>query len=284
MDRFSKLNPKAAFLFFILIIAASLILFHPAFLAVSFLSAFCYKVKLEGKTAFSYLFKFILPMTVLIGVFNMFFARYGETVMFSLGENNFTFESLFYGICQGIMFSGVLMWFSCYSQVITSERLFAVFGRFAPNTALVFSMVLSFIPRFKKNLAEIRDARELINDGTSKLKKELSNFSALITMVFEESIETANSMKSRGFSKGRTPYSKYSFSFKDAFIIAVCIICFVFLAVIRFIGKISFIFEPVIIMKSFSFAALAVYIFFAFLPLIIDLTEDIRWLYLKQKI
>lgn len=284
MDRFSKLNPKASFLFFMLIIAASLILFHPVFLSVSFLSAFCYKVKLEGKTAFSYLFKFILPMTVLIGVFNMFFARYGEMVLFSLNENEFTFESLFYGICQGVMFSGVLMWFSCYSQVITSERLFAVFGRFAPNTAMVFSMVLSFIPRFKKNLAEIRDARELIDDGTSKLKKELSNFSALITMVLEESIETANSMKARGFSKGRTPYSKYAFSFKDALVIAFCMICFAVLAVLKFMGKVTFLFEPVITMKCFSFTALAVYILFAFLPLILDFTEDIRWFYLKRKI
>lgn len=284
MDRFSKFNPRVTFLFFMLEIIITLLLFHPVFIAISFLSALFYKIKLEGKSAFSYLFKFILPLVILISVFNMFFARYGETVLFSIGVNHFTLESLFYGFCQGMMFAGVLMWFSCYSIVVTSERMFAVFGRFAPNTALVFSMVLSFIPRLKKNLSEIRDARELIHSKEGKLKKEISNFSALVTMTFEESIETANSMKARGFSKGRTPYSKYRFSVKDAVVIVFCLFCFILLSVLKAVGEITFIYEPVIIMKNFSFSAFAVFLLFSFLPLIIDFTEDMRWLYLKQKI
>lgn len=87
-----------------------------------------------------------------------------------------------------------------------------------PNTALVFSMVLSFIPRLKKNAAEISDARLLI-DGENKIKKSINSFSALITMTLEQSIETADSMKARGYSKDRNIYSKYRFSVQDLLLI-----------------------------------------------------------------
>lgn len=121
-------------------------------------------------------------------------------MLFTIAQTQFTLESLFYGMCQGIMFSAVITWFSCYSQVVTSERFMAVMGRFAPNCALVLSMALSFIPRLKKNAAEINDARMLLDSGSNRLSKSVKNFSALLTLTLEESIDTADSMKSRVFA------------------------------------------------------------------------------------
>ncbi len=284
MDRFSKYNPKVTFLFFILIIVFTLSFFNPFTLSVSLICAILYKFKLDGKKTFSYLMKFIFPLIILVCVFNFIFVHYGATVLFTVNDTVFTFESLFYGLCQGIMFAGVIVWFSCYNAVVTSERFLSVFGKFAPNLALIFSMVLSFIPRMKKNANEISESRMQINYEKSKFKKSISNFSALITMTLEECIEVSDSMKARGFGKGRTVYSKYKFSAHDGVCTALLVIFAASLIIFKAMGLTDFLFDPVIIMEGFSPLSLLVFMLFALLPLIIDFTEDIRWYCLKRKI
>ncbi|MDE6156329.1 MAG: energy-coupling factor transporter transmembrane protein EcfT, partial [Eubacterium sp.] len=249
-----------------------------------FISALCYKFKLEGKRTIAYFIKFIAPLVLLVTAFNMFFTHYGVTVLFTAFDMNFTFEGLFYGFCQGIMISSLIMWFSCYSRVVTSERFLAVFGKFAPNSALVFSMVLSFIPRLRKNASEINDARLLLDDEKSKLKRSIKNFSALLSLTLEQSIEVSDSMKARGFGRGRTSYSKFSFFIADGVCIAAEFIAFAVLCVMRALGKMTFIFEPVIRMDNISVMSIVLFTIFSILPLIVDLTEDMRWFYLKQKI
>lgn len=284
MDRFSKFNPRVTFLFFALITVLTLILFNPVYLAVSFAAALCYKVKLEGRCAIAYFIKFIAPLILLVSIFNMLFTHYGVTVLFTAFDMNFTLEGLFYGLCQGVMISSLILWFSCYSQVVTSEKFLAVFGKIAPNSALVFSMVLSFIPRLRKNAAEIDDARLLIDYEKSKFKRNIKNFSALVSLTLEQSIEVSDSMKARGFGRGRTSYSKYSFSIGDGVCIAAELIAFIVLCVMKALGKMTFIFEPVIRTEHTSVLSIVLFTLFSFLPLIVDLTEDMRWFYLKQKI
>ncbi|MGN0521402.1 MAG: energy-coupling factor transporter transmembrane component T [Eubacterium sp.] len=284
MDAFSKLNPKVTLLFFACVMILSLSLFNPIFLAAGFLCSFFYNVKLRDREAVCSFFKFILPLTAFVAVFNMIFSSYGETVLFSIASRNFTLESLFCGLCQGMMFSCIIMWFSAYSIVVTSDKFLAVFGRLAPNSALVFSMVLSFVPRLKKNIREIDDARNLLCKDESKLKKSISNFSALVTMTLEESIEISDSMKSRNFTSKRTVYSKYSFRASDGVLLFLLLILFVGLIIFKATGKTEFIFEPVVSLGSFSYIAFALYCVISLLPLIVDLSEDVKWYYLKQKI
>lgn len=283
MDRFSKYNPKAAFSFFLIEIVLTIVIFNPIMLAISFLSAFGYKLKLEGRAAFLYLLKFIFPLIALVAVFNFAFSHYGMTVLFTFRDMNFTAESLFYGFTQGLLLGSVIMWFSIYGRVITAERFIAVFGRIMPNTALIFSMVLSFIPRLRKNAGEINDARQLIG-SEGKLKKSMNNFSALITMTLEQSIETADSMKARGYNKGRNIYMKYRFSRNDLLLMLFTFLSGAALIITKAIGYLDFLFDPVIKMKNMPVYAVLIFAVLSLLPVIIDFLEDMRWFYLKRKI
>lgn len=283
MDRFSKYNPKAAFSFFLIEIVLTIVIFNPIMLSISFLSAFVYKLKLEGRAAFLYLLKFILPLIALVAVFNFAFSHYGMTVLFTFRDMNFTAESLFYGFTQGLLLGSVIMWFSIYGRVITAERFIAVFGRIMPNTALIFSMVLSFIPRLRKNAGEINDARQLIG-SEGKLKKSINNFSALITMTLEQSIETADSMKARGYNKGRNIYMKYRFSQNDLLLMLFSFLSGAILIIIKAIGYLDFLFDPVIRVKNVPAYAVLIFAVLSLLPVIIDFLEDMRWFYLKRRI
>ena len=284
MDRFSKYNPKATLLFFVLIIIVTIVSYHPILIAISFVGAFLYKLKLENKKAISYLLKFILPLVLLVSVFNMLFTHYGNTVLFKAFDMNYTLEGLFYGFSQGLMLGAVIMWISNYSSVISAEKFLSVFGRFMPNLALLFSMVLSFIPRLKKNATEINDARLLLDNNESKIKKSINSFSALITLTLEESIEISNSMKSRFYGSKRTVYSKYRICPKDYILIAFELILTAVIIALKLCGYMDFIFEPVISMGDMKLYVPILFALLSLIPIIIDFVEDMRWFYLKQKI
>lgn len=284
MDRFSKYNPKVTLLFYFLVIVVSLSVFNPVYLSISLVSALIYKFMLEGKKAFLSLIKLVFGMVILVGIFNMLFSHRGMTVLFSLSDTNFTLESLVYGLTQGLMFGSVIAWFSCYNSVVSSQMLLAVFGGFLPNTALVFSMVLSFIPRMKKNIREIEQSRILLDNDKGKLKKAISNFSALVTMTLEETIELSDSMRGRGFCNKRTVYSKYRLNLNDVALMLIEVMLALAVVLFKHFGKISAFSIAKMSVGVLSPYALVSYTFFTMLPVIINLKEELKWRYLKQKI
>lgn len=284
MDRFSKYNPKATLLYFVCMITATLLVFNPIYLAISLVAAVCCQLISGRVKECVNAVKLAFPVIVFIGIFNMLFVHKGTTVLFTLYDINFTLESLVYGICQGTLFAAVILWISCYNSVVSAEGFMAVFGRLSPNTVLVFSLTLTFIPRLKKNLNEINDSRALVDTHKSKMKKALSNLSALITMTLEESVETALSMKARGFNNKRTVYAKYRFSMKDALVTAAEIILLAAVLAARLSRKTLFVYEPVIMVPYVSIAAVSAFALLAFMPSIINILENIKWQLSRRKI
>jgi len=284
MDKFSSFNPKVCFLFFVFAVILILLNFNPFFLLVSLLAGLIYNFMLQGKKAVLTFVSFLLPFTLLVALFNMVFTSYGVDVLFSLANKHFTLEGFFYGLCQGVMFSSVILWLSNYSIVMSSDKFMSVFSKLAPNLTLVLTMTFSFIPRLRKNAQEINDARMNIDLGQSKFKKSLDNFSSLVSMTLEESIEISDTMRARNFNSSRKPYSKYRFCSLDL-ILMIFIIALAGCEVIMNIFNVSeFIFDPEIKVISFSLLDFTVFAVFIFIPVIINILEGIKWHILKQKI
>ncbi|MCI5736153.1 MAG: energy-coupling factor transporter transmembrane protein EcfT [Eubacterium sp.] len=284
MDKFSNFNPKVCFLFFVFTVLLILLNFNPIFLCVSLLSGVIYNAMLQGKKTFKTFFTFLLPFTLLVGIFNMAFTSYGVDILFSISNKNFTAEGLSYGLCQGVMFSSVIVWLSSYSYVLSSDKFMSVFSKLAPNLTLVLTMTLSFIPRLRKNAQKINDARLNVNTNQSKFKKSLDNFSSLVSMTLEESIEVSDTMRARNFNSSRKPYSKYRFNLDDGIVLLVLLALSISCIVLNSLDKAEFIFDPEIKMLSFSPIFLILYTIYMFLPVIINISEGIKWHFLKQKI
>ena len=284
MDKFSNFNPKVCFLFFVFTVLLILLNFNPIFLCVSLLSGVIYNAMLQGKKTFKTFFTFLLPFTLLVGIFNMAFTSYGVDILFSISNKNFTAEGFSYGLCQGVMFSSVIVWLSSYSYVLSSDKFMSVFSKLAPNLTLVLTMTLSFIPRLRKNAQEINDARLNVNTNQSKFKKSLDNFSSLVSMTLEESIEVSDTMRARNFNSSRKPYSKYRFNLDDGIVLLVLLALSISCIVLNSLDKAEFIFDPEIKMLSFSPIFLILYTIYMFLPVIINISEGIKWHFLKQKI
>ena len=170
---------------------------------------------------------FLLPMMLLTLVVNPAFNHQGITILTYLPTGNpLTLESILYGISAAAMLAAVISWFSCYTAVMTSDKFVYLFGRVIPALSLVLSMTLRFVPKFKVQLHVVSEAQRCVGRDVSegsllrRIRNAVTVFSIMVTWALENAIETADSMKSRGYGlPGRTAFSIYRFDERDRMIL-----------------------------------------------------------------
>ena len=310
---FKGYHPLVNVLFFISIIAFGMLLRHPVYLVISFISSTAYYLKLSGKDGRKTVFRFLLPMLLFVVIINSFFNHYGVTTLFILPSgNNFTFEALVMGIVSGITVVSVIQWFFCCNEVVTEDKFMHIFGRILPKGALVVSMILRFVPLYRRRYKEISQARKCMGlNGTDsficKMKNTFKNIGILVSWSFENAIETADSMKARGYClKGRTYYSRFQWHTGDTLAL-ILLVLFDALIIFGLVSNSAYcIYNPYVIINQpseigttyiinelnltinpfgfLSIISLIAFTLLCFLPLTIDLKEDIKWHRLQSKI
>ncbi|MEG1497480.1 MAG: energy-coupling factor transporter transmembrane component T [Clostridiales bacterium] len=294
-DGFSQYHPVINFMYFAVIILYTMFMMHPCFLILGVVGAFCYSIYLNGKKAILFNLCGMLPLLVLSAVFNPLFNHEGATIIsyFSSG-NPLTLESIIYGFGASFMFVTVIMWFSCYNAVMTSDKFIYLFGRIIPSISLVFSMILRFVPKFIDQAKKISAAqkcigRDITNGNIIKRAKNgIKIISILTTWALENGIETADSMGSRGYGlSGRTSFSIFRFTFRDKlmFIAVIFMTLSIFVAIAS--KTVFVVYYPEFIFNKTTAFAVVTYVFygiFCFLPLMINVVEDLKWRVLKSKI
>ena len=260
---------------------------HPVFIGISFSAALAYAVKLKGKAALKMFFCALLPLLIFVVLINTIFAGYGVTVLYTFASGKrITLESAVCGGVTGSLVVTMLLWFACFNEVVTEDKFMYAFGGRMPNTALMLLMVFRFVPLYKRQLSETLSARRAAGLAQSsgraaELKNACAAVSGVITRALENAIETADSMKSRGYGSGRrTSYSRFTFSPVDAVMIIEILVLSAVIAAGKLSGFAEASYNPIIEIGGFS-AMLAVsaaaYAIFCFFPIIYDFAEDIRW-------
>ena len=208
-DPFSRYHPLVNFLFFALVLVFSMVLMHPVCLLISLVGAVLYTEQLDGRKGLLRSLRIALPVMLLAAVVNPAFSHAGVTILTYLPTGNpLTLESIFYGMAAGTMLGAVLLWFTCYNKVMTSDKFVYLFGRVIPALSLVLSMALRFIPRFRHQMEVIRQAQFCVGRDVStgsawqRAKKAVTIFSILVTWALENAIETADRLKQALKEKG----------------------------------------------------------------------------------
>lgn len=222
-DTFSSCHPVVGFLYFALVLLLTMFCMHPAVLGISLAGSLWYAISLNGRRAVKFSLVFLLPLILLAVVVNPAFNHQGITVLAYLPTGNpLTLESILYGFSAGGMLAAVLCWFSCYNVVMTSDKFVYLFGRVIPALSLVLSMTLRFVPKCKQQLQRIAQAQRGMGRDPStgsllhRLREGVTILSILITWSLENAIETADSMKGRGYGlPGRTAFSLYRLDWRD---------------------------------------------------------------------
>lgn len=222
-DAFSSYHPLVNFFYFALVLIFTMFFMHPVCLLISFISAIAYSICLKGKKAMVFNLVVILPMMVMTALINPLFNHQGATILTYLpSDNPLTLESIVYGLAAATMLAAVICWFACYNTVMTSDKFVYLFGRIIPAMSLVLTMILRFVPQFMIQVRVISNGQKCLGKGIGqggiiqRAKHGIAILSILMTWALENAIETADSMKSRGYGlRGRTAFSIYKLSTRD---------------------------------------------------------------------
>lgn len=294
-DSFSSMHPIVNFIYFLLVFSFSMCFMHPICLAISLSSAFCYALYLKGERALRFSVIYMLPMLLMAAIVNPAFNHEGATMLAYLPSGNpLTLESIVYGIAAAVMLISVILWFVSFNEIITSDKFVYLFGRIIPALSLVLSMTLRFVPRFSAQTKIVAEAQRCLGRDVSygsvisRLKKGITIISIMITWSLENAIETADSMKSRGYGlPGRTAFSIYRLDCRDRIALIWLLLCGSYVLCGSISGCMYFRYYPTIkwaAMNSFSPSFFAAYLLLCLTPVIIDIKEDRTWKYLQSGI
>ena len=283
------------FLYFTLVLGFSMFFMHPVFLGISLVCAVCYSIYLNGRRALRFQAVYLLPLLLLTAVMNPVFNHEGITVLTYLRDGNpLTLESVLYGAAAAVMLVTVICWFSCFNKIITSDKLIYLFGRILPSLSLLLSMVLRFVPRFGAQLRTVRNAQRCMGqvDSDKNLIKRARHgikiISIMTTWALENSIETADSMKSRGFGEtGRTSFSVFRLQKRDITILILLLACATAMLAAAWRGALDFQYFPSVRGTGASVWSVlggVAYFVLCLLPLVLNLTEAILWKRMQSRI
>lgn len=293
-DRFAQYHPLVNFLYFTLVLVFSMVLRHPLAQGVSLLCACIYAVQAEGQRAVLFCLKWCLPVFLLTALFNPAFSHEGVTILLYLPTGNpLTLESILYGVSAGVLLVTVMVWFMNSSRVITSDKFIYLFGRVIPALSLVLSMTLRFIPKFKSQLAAVVEAQRSIGRDISqgsllrRMKLAVSVLSIMITWALENAMDTADSMKGRGYGlPGRTAFSIYRLDDRDKSALAFLLLCAFCLVMGTAASAFSFRYYPGIRAGARTPLALSfqlVYTALCAMPILLNALEERKWKSIHSK-
>ena len=282
MQRFSAFHPLASFLYFAAVIMISMFSRNIIVAALSVTGAFLFALTLRSASGM-WIYTAVFILTALT---NPLFSHNGVTVLFFLNGNRVTLESIIYGVYLGLMIMSVLIWFSCYNLVITSDKFLCLFGGIMPKAALVVSMALRLVPAFINDGGEMLAIQSSLSSDKKGLiiglKRHIAVFSCLITRTLEGAVERSDSMRARGYGAGRrTSYSRFRFNTSDAALLLLTVIWLAYM--IFFGGVMDYNYYPEMDAIEFSASYILTALFFI-LPSAVNVWGELRWKYWVSKI
>lgn len=231
MRAFSEHNPIAIFVHFMLTIIIAMFIQNPIILLLALFGSILYYAvtfrKISAKTLIFWILLFLL-----ISLINPIFSHKGETVLLFINGKAITLEALFYGINNGIMILAVMIWFLVFSEIMTSDKVMYIFGKFSPRLALLISMSLRYIPLYRQRASIINNAQKTMSlykesNIVDNVKGGMRVTSSLITWSLETSVDTADSFAARGGElKHRSSFSLFKFRKNDTVLIIISIVSF----------------------------------------------------------
>ena len=291
-DAFSGFHPAVNLAFFVAALGMTMFVQHPVYLLVSFGWGCAYLLYLQSGQGMLRQVGYLLPVLIMMAVMNPLFSHEGVTVLWHWPWGApVTLESVCYGLISALMMGASIVWFNCCSTVFTSDKIIYLFGRVIPSLSLLISMTLRFVPRFKnflQNVVQSQRAMHRPENTREKLQQALSAFSVTVSWAMEQSIVSADSMKSRGYgARGRTVFAPYRFEKRDAAVLGVLAVLWLGAAVPLLTGQMGWEYFPAMTGRLFAPAQLPAYLCYCGmcgLPLLIDLTEERKWKSLRSGI
>ena len=285
--RFDSYHPMINLIYFAGAIASAAVFNHPVFVAIAYVSAFTYSVKLKG-------IRGLVPDLCLIPLifgYTWLYSYYNHFGVTSLGENfignHITLEAVAYGLQTGVSAAAAIMLVLCLFEIFSADKVIYLSGRLSPKLSLFLSIILRCLPRLAKQAGRVDDAQAGIGKGRSqgpvwrRLRSCIRMVSVLVTWFMESIVESAQSMKSRGYSlKGRTAFSIYRFDNRDRSYVVFTFLCITLTLMAVMLDQTHIYYDPQLIMNRItpvSYVFYTAYACFMLSPMILQMYGERRF-------
>ena len=293
MPRLSDCHPLVSAFFFFSVLFFAMFSGNPVLTGISLIGGvlFCFRICPEVRS-----FRAVAPyccFVLLVTLVNPLVSHNGATPLLFLNGDPVTLESLLYGINLGVMLVSVFFWFRCLREIMTEDKLLDLFGRLSPKLALVLSTALRFLPRIRQKAQSIREAQKSLglyaeDVWISRWRGTVRVFSATVTWILENAVETGTFMRARGYGlPGRTRFSLFQFRRRDAVLLAFLLLLDSGVLCAMIAGRLSYQFFPRIVLSKPDLLASAAILLFSvlcLLPVLLEGKEDLRWRFYRSRI
>ncbi len=202
-NKFIKLNPYTILIYFLFVFV---LLFANKSLISAFVCFFALIFTIIIYIDINTIKKNILLMSILVltpFIFNYLYTRNLQSSLLA----TFTLSSFF-------------LVFLLFNYFIDDAKIFHIFYKFLPKTALVLSISIRYSNLIVKKYKSIYECFKINNWGKFSFKQSLNNASDIFLSVFnvalEDSITLSKSIKSKSYlTQKRSYYNTYNFTIKD---------------------------------------------------------------------
>jgi len=283
-------HPFVIFFYYIFVGFIAMYFNHPLFLLMIILLLIGVNITHDKGKALKKWIPMLVMMSAFMILINPFINSRGTNILFYFRGKQVTLEATMYGIVMSMSLVAILFMFISFNLVLNGNKFLFVFSRFLPRTAFLTMLAIRFVPLLKRRFDEISDVQRIrgmvITSGTirDRAKNGMVMIQILLTWSLEEAIETADSMKARGYGIGkRSPYIPYRWDIRDKLWLAIMAFLFTLCIVGGFLGYGKIIIYPEL--GTFNFylidwiVLLSAGIITSF-PLLIEGREQYKWKYL----
>ena len=279
LSAFDSCHPAVPTAFFAAALVLTMAAVHPLLTLLSLAAAIACGVLVRGARAVVRALRWQVPLVLLVALANPLFSASGSTELFRLGPRAVYAESLFYGLVMGMLLVAVVAWFFNASSVLTSDKVMAVFGGALPVVSLMISMALRLVPRFVDRGRDIADVHAACSAARAKgFKARLRQTSVLMEWSMEDSLETADAMRARGWRRGqkRTRYRRGGFTAHDMALVGVLAVLAVVAIAVAWAAVSQYRFYPTLtpLRPWWGYGAWAVFLLY---PFIVQGEEALKW-------
>lgn len=233
---FGIFHPLVLLVFFLAVIFFTMFVIHPVYVGLSFAGALALCAYLQGIRRASMVLLAQIPLLVLVVGINPLFSSVGATELVHAGWYHLSLENVQFGVCMVMMLSAVVLWFANFFHIVSSDTLVSMVSKRIPIIGFMLSSVLRSVPRFARRGSQIAavasactsagvqmgaPAKEQSTAGSLQRRATFTSrirlVSVLMSWSMEDSLETSDAMRARGWGAGvpRTTYLTYRFRWRD---------------------------------------------------------------------
>lgn len=215
-------HPYVVFLYYICTGFLIMYFNHPLFLLLALLLLIIINFSHDRGVALK---KWSIPLIVM-GLFfillNPLLVSRGTNILFYFRGNQVTLEATVYGIVMAIALVSVVVMFVSFNLILNGNKFLFIFSKVLPRTAFLMMLSIRFVPLLKSRFDEINAVQRVrgrsMTIGTlrERARNGMQMIQILLTWSLEEAIQTADSMKARGYGTGKkTSYIPYRMETRD---------------------------------------------------------------------